>query len=157
MLNKLKDFFTNEISLTRDPSSGKADVDRNIQVATCALMIEMASIDDKFEPVEKQRIIDYFKKTFGMAQQAIDELMAIAANELDTKIDLWGFTNLINQHYAPEQKIKIMEIIWEVIYADGQLTAHEDYLVHKLYKMFNLTHAQMIEAKMKVLERRKKG
>lgn len=157
MLNKLKDFFANEISLTRDSSSGTADVDRNIQVATCALMIEMASIDDEFDPAEKKRIVDYFRKTLDMPQQAIDELMEIAAHELDEKIDLWGFTNLINQHYAPEQKIKIMEIIWEVIYADGQLTAHEDYLVHKLYKMFDLTHAQMIEAKMKVLKRQKKG
>ena len=153
MLNKLKDFFTQEISTGPDRQPG--DPDRRIHVATCALLIEMALIDDEFEPAEKQRITGYFQKAFGLPQQAIDELIEIAGHELDTKIDLWGFTNLINQHYAPEQKLKIMEIIWEVIYADGQLTAHEDYLVHKLYKMFDLTHAQMIEAKLKVIERRR--
>jgi uncharacterized tellurite resistance protein B-like protein len=154
MLNKLKNFFNQEIS--PGPDRQPADLDRRIQVATCALLIEMASIDEEFEPAEKMRIADFFRKAYAMSQQAIDELMEIAGEELDTKIDLWGFSNLINQHYALEQKLKIMEIIWEVIYADGQLTAHEDYLVHKLYKMFDLTHAQMIEAKMKVLERRRR-
>ena len=82
--------------------------------------------------------------------------MGLARQELDTRIDLWGFTNLINQHYDNEQKMKVIEMIWEVVYADGKLSAHEDYLVHKLYKMLNLSHERMIEAKMKVLDRREK-
>ena len=52
--------------------------------------------------------------------------------------------------------MKVIENVWDVIYADGKLSAHEDYLVQKLYKMLNLTHKQLIEAKMKALERFKK-
>ena len=42
--------------------------------------------------------------------------------ELDNSIDLWGFTNLINQHYSKPRKLQVIEMIWEVIYADGELS-----------------------------------
>ena len=153
MISKIRDFFGDKISL--DKASRPVDSDRNIKIATCALMIEMASIDEEFSEAEKERIVRLFEKEFGLTGSEIDRLLELAREELDTRIDLWGFTNLINQHYDNEQKMKVIEMIWGVVYADGELSAHEDYLVHKFYKMLNLSHGQMIEAKMKVLNRRK--
>ena len=51
---------------------------------------------------------------------------------------------------SPAEKRQIIEEVWRVIYADGALDAHEDYLVHKLAKLLNLNHPQLIEAKMTV-------
>lgn len=155
MLTKLKDYFANNMALDRAAKSETAE--HNIQVATCALLIEMASIDSEFDSQEKSRIVQYFRDEYGLPEARIDELFALAQNELDTRIDLWGLTNLINQHYDNSQKIKVIEIVWEVIYADGKLSAHEDYLIHKLYKMLNLAHGDMIEAKMRALEKYKKS
>jgi len=153
MLKKIADFFSNNISVKEDDQP--TDIDHHIKVATCALMIEMASIDDEFDEVEKDRIVSHFKDDFDLTDTEIEQLFGLAKDELSSRVDLWGLTNLINQHYSPDQKLKVIEMIWEVIYADGQLSAHEDYLVHKLYKMLNLQHNQMIEAKMKVLEKHK--
>jgi uncharacterized tellurite resistance protein B-like protein len=152
MLKRIADFFSNSISI--ETSHQPADIDHNLKVATCALLIEMASIDNEFDLVEKERITGYFRDNFGLTETEIKRLFDLAKEQLDTRIDLWGFTNLINLNYSTEQKMKVIEIIWEVIYADGKLSAHEDYLVHKLYKMLNLTHSQMIEAKLNVLKRR---
>lgn len=151
MLNKFKNFFSKNISLDSDEHT--ANSEHQIQTATCALLIEMASIDDEFDPVEKKRIVNHFKSDFHFTDDEVEELFKLATEELDNRIDLWSFTNLINQSYSTVQKIEVIETIWHVIYADGKLSAHEDYLVHKLYKMLGLTHAQLIEAKMKVLKR----
>jgi len=154
MLKRITDFFSNNISINiKEPG---ADTEHHVRIATCALLIEIASIDEEFDPVEKDRIADHFKDDFGLSEDKIKELFDLARYELSDRIDLWGFTNLINQHYTREQKMKVIENVWDVIYADGKLSAHEDYLVHKLYKMLNLTHKQLIEAKMKALERFKK-
>ena len=152
MLKKIADFFSTSISI--ETGHQPADIDHNIKVATCALLIEMASIDNEFDPVEKKRIVGYFRDNFGLTENEISRLFDLAKEQLDTRIDLWGFTNLININYSIEQKMQVIEMIWEVIYADGRLSAHEDYLMHKLYKMLNLTHSQMIEAKLKALKRR---
>jgi len=151
MLKKIADFFSNNISI--ETSFQPANIDHNIKLATCALLIEIASIDEEFDPVEKERIAGYFKDNYGLNENEINQLFDLAREQLDTRIDLWGFTNLINLNYSIEQKMKVIEMIWEVIYADGKLSAHEDYLIHKLYKMLNLQHSQMIEAKLKVLKR----
>ena len=89
----------------------------------------------------------------NLTESEISQLFDLAKEQLNTRIDLWGFTNLINLNYSIEQKMKVIEMIWEVVYADGKLSAHEDYLAHKLYKMLSLTHSQMIEATLKVLKR----
>ncbi len=154
MIKRITDFFSNNISI--DGKEPKADIERHIQIATCALLVEMASIDKEFDSVEKERIARYFKDDFNLSDDEIKELFDLANQELSNRIDLWSFTNLINQHYATEQKMKVIENVWDVIYADGKLSAHEDYLVHKLYKMLNLTHKQLIKAKIKVLRRFRK-
>jgi len=153
MLKLVADFFSNKMTISDDETQEAKD--HHIEIATCALLIEIASIDEAFDEDEKELIIRHFKNNFGLTDDEINELFELSNKELKERIDLWGFTNLINQRYSTDQKLKVIELIWQVIYADGELTAHEDYLVHKLYKMLNLTHKQMIDVKMKVLERGK--
>jgi len=151
MIDKLKEYFSAKISIQQDQKP--KDNSYHIKVATCALLIEMASIDDEFSENEKERIIKVCKSEYGFSEEDINELFALAQRELDSRIDLWGLTNLINKHYDTAQKMKVVEMIWEVVYADGNLSAHEDYLIHKFYKMLNLSHEQMIESKMAVKSR----
>lgn len=152
MLKHIKDYFKNNISI--DEKREEKDKSRNIRIATCALLIEMANIDDEFDQAEKERIIEIIQSVYKLTDKEIDQLMDLALKELDNRIDLWSFTNLINQNYTAQQKKEVIKTIWEVVYADGRLSAHEDYLVHKLYKMLGLTHKQLIEAKMKALEKK---
>ncbi len=154
MLAKIKEFFSNKIDLEKADSP--VDPEHAIRMATCALMIEMASVDEEFSEAERKSIADHFKREFSLSDDEINELFELSSKELDNSIDLWGFTNLINTHYDKPQKIKVIEMIWEVVYADKELSAHEDYLIHKFYKMLNLSHSEMIEAKMRALERLEK-
>jgi uncharacterized tellurite resistance protein B-like protein len=154
MLTSLKKYFADNISV--DKSATADDSARKLQIATCALLVEMANSDDQFSNEEKERIVGILKNRFGLDDNQVDELFEITRQEIKNSLDLYGFARMINKHYNEAQKIAVIEIIWEVIYADSQLSAYEDYLVHKYHKMLDLTHAQFIEAKTRVLERMNK-
>ena len=81
------------------------------------------------------------------------ELITIADQERKESLDLWQFTNLINQNYSHEDKIRVVETLWHVIYADGKVDKHEEYLMRKLTFLLDLEHKDMIEAKLTARER----
>lgn len=128
------------------------EVSHDIRLATCALLLEMSKIDDEFSDKEKEQIISILKKEYNVSDENIDLLLNLADDELKGSIDLWQFTNLINQNYILEEKIRIIEMIWKVAFADGKLNQHEDYLVHKLANLLRLNHKQLIDAKLRVKE-----
>ena len=78
------------------------------------------------------------------------ELLDLSHKKIEQSIDLWQYTNLMKKNYSLEEKIKVIESIWKVIYADGRLDPHEDYLVHKLSPLLGLSHKQLIDAKLRV-------
>ena len=78
--------------------------------------------------------------------------MKSSKKELDGSIDLWQFTNLINENYSLEEKLDVLKMVWEIAYADGKLDCHEDYLVHKFANLLRLNHKQLINVKLEVLQ-----
>lgn len=121
-----------------------------IQIATCIILLEVAKSDDEFSSIEKTTLSAILKKKFQLPAEAAEELMEIAHRKRDESIDLWEFTHLINNHYTKEQKKKIVEAVWKIIYADEKLDKYEDHFVHKLAKLLQLKHNDLIEAKLKI-------
>ena len=126
------------------------ETSHDIRIATCALFLEMSNIDGEFSKTERENIISIMKKHYDLSDEYVVTLLEASHEELKGSIDLWQFTNLINQNYSMEEKLRIIEVIWRVAYTDGKLDKHEDYLVHKLAKLLRLSHKQLIEAKVKV-------
>lgn len=136
-----------------DSISQERDEFERIQVATCALLLEVAKSDYEFSSMEKTTIAAILKKEFQISAEAIEELMEIAKRRRKESIDLWEFTHLINENYSNEEKIKVVEAAWKVIYADKKLDKYEDHLVHKLARLLRLRHSDLIEAKLRVLDK----
>ena len=86
-----------------------------------------------------------------LSKEEIEEVIDAAEEEVKNSLDLWQFTNTINSNFSREQKKAVMESVWKLVYTDGTLDKHEDYLMHKLHKLLNLTHSDLIEAKLKVI------
>jgi uncharacterized tellurite resistance protein B-like protein len=135
--------------LNRTPATSEKSDSRHILIATCALLLEIASVDEEFSYDELVMILSILEKNHGLTWNEAKEMLKTAQAEREKSIDLWKFTNLINQNYSEEEKINVMEIIWKVIYADGRLDGHEDYMVHNLARLLRLSHKQLIEAKLK--------
>ena len=136
-----------------DSISQERDEFERIQVATCALLLEVAKSDYEFSSIEKTTIAAILKKEFQISAETIEELMEIAKRRRGESIDLWEFTHLINENYSKEEKIKVVEAAWKVIYADKKLDKYEDHLVHKLARLLRLRHSDLIEAKLRVLDK----
>ncbi|MGD9043749.1 MAG: TerB family tellurite resistance protein [Desulfobacterales bacterium] len=153
MIDVLKKFFN---KTTAEVSGDlKQNTAHDIRVATCALLVEIARIDEKFTEAEMETILTILKQKYGLSQDHADALMAEAERELEKSVDLWQFTNLINANYSNEEKIKIIEILWQIVYVDGKMDQHEHYLMNKLQNLLRLTHDQLITAKLKVLHSEK--
>lgn len=150
----LKEKFLKRVKV--ESESQVEDEYERIQVATCVLLLEVAKSDDEFNSIEKATIEAVLKKKFQISSEAIEELMEIAKKRREESVDLFEFTHLINKNYSTEEKIKVVEAAWKVIYADDKLDMYEDHLVHRLVKLLRLDHEELIEAKLKVLYGEKK-
>lgn len=148
MIDLVKKFFGK--SSHDNSSNQKRQATHDIRIATCALLLEMSNIDGEFSALERENIISILKKDFDLSDEYTTTLLEASNEELKGSIDLWQFTNLINQNYSMEEKIRVIETVWDIVYADGKLDKHEDYLIHKLANLLRLTHKQLIEAKLKV-------
>jgi len=151
MIDLVKKFFDKRSH--DDSSNQRRQRPRDIRIATCALLLEMSNIDGEFSALERENIISILKRDFDLSDEHATTLLEASSEELKGSIDIWQFTNLINQNYSIEEKIRVVEMVWDVVYADGKLDKHEDYLVHKLATLLRLTHKQLIEAKLKVKNR----
>ena len=150
MIHKLKKFFGKS---SDRPMDRQETTVHDIRIATCALFLEMATIDGSFSESERESIISILRNDYELSDEHATALIEAADEELKKSIDMWHFTNLINQNYSKDEKLEIIETIWKVVYADGKLDKHEDYLVHKLAKLLRLSHKELIDAKLKVLGR----
>jgi uncharacterized tellurite resistance protein B-like protein len=150
MLQQIKVFFKDRMEITRSaPASLK---EQSIQMATCAVLLEAAMADGEFTGEEMEHIYCALQHLYGMDRETIEGLLSVAMEERKRAVDLWQFTNLINQHYDAEQKMLLLEHVWRVILSDGTLDQFEDYLARQLMPLLHLDHKQWINAKMRAKE-----
>lgn len=153
MLKLKKILLKTQSTPSPEPSTEAKEELEKIQVATCALLLEVARSDNEFSSLEKDTVNSILNKEFNIPPQAIQELIEFTEGKLKESVDLWEFTHLINENFSKQEKIKTIEWMWKVIYADEKLSGYEDHLVHKLARLLNLDHEELIQAKLKVLKR----
>ncbi len=149
MFDFLKDVFSKATSGCGENNVCKEDHD--VQIATCALFLEMAEIDDRFTDEEKEIILSILEDKYGLSRGYADGLIKEAEEGRNNSVDLWHFASLINQHCSIEEKLDIVELLWRIVFIDGKMNRYEDYLMHKLAILLRLSDSQLINAKLKVL------
>lgn len=130
--------------------SARADL-LDLRVAVCALFLEMARVDGEFSDEEKRRILSILKNDYHLSDKDASVLIQATNRKLEKSIDLWQFTRRINQCYSEEKKLGIIEMLWKIVYSDGNLDKHERYLVNKLSRLLRLSHEELIEAKTRAI------
>jgi len=151
--NKMLDIVKRFFSKVAEDNSKAIDqkTDHDILVATCALFVEIARIDEKFTREEMETLLSILEEKYGLSKEHADALIAEAEKELEESVDLWQFAKLINENYSNEEKIEITETLWRIVYVDGKMDRYEHYLMNKLKNLLRLSHDQLIDAKLKAL------
>jgi len=146
MLNRIKSL------LGSSPAKMPGRRHERIQVATCVVLLEMAHADEEFQAMEQALVRDLLQRKFALAEGEVGELIDFAQAQRRESLDLYQFTRQINDHFSRDEKLEMMEALWRIVYADGVLDKYEDYLVRQLATLLRLGHAEMIEAKVRVLD-----
>ena len=149
MLSSLKKIFA-KVS-TNGSEQVHESSEHDIRVATCALLVEIARIDETFTEQELELVLSILKEKYDLSAEHADALIVEAEAELKQSVDLWRFARLINENYSNEEKIEIVETLWQIVYVDGKMDQYEHYLMSKLKNLLRLSHNQLIDAKLKVL------
>ena len=149
MKHAIKRFF-NRISEGHTGSACNRN-DRDVRVATCALFLEMAHLDDTFTREEMEIILSILKEKYRLSDDHADQLLEEAGRELKESIDLWQFAKLINENYSIEEKMEVIRTLWEIVFVDGKMDRYENYLMHKVATLLRVSHEKLIDAKLAVL------
>jgi uncharacterized tellurite resistance protein B-like protein len=147
VLDAIRSFVTRRIlpsgEAPRDPAAGPSGV----QLAACALLLELAHADGTISPGEEAHIERAVRQHFGLDDATTRELLALADAERRHSIDHYQFTRLIAAEYDLGQKMVLAELMWGVILADGELATHETWLVRKLAHLLELEPGYLSEAR----------
>lgn len=151
MFDSLNNFFQDRLA----PSGIEADDAQRLRVATCVLLLEVAHADDEFSPEEQARIDALIGKRFQLNAEQTAELLAVAEEERRRDEDLFKFSRLIDESYTRPRKLAILDLLWEVVFSDGVLEAHEDALMHKMGTLLGIRHEELMAVKVRVKNRLK--
>jgi len=118
-----------------------------LHVAACAMLLEMAHADDEFTPDERRDIEEALGRHFDLAEDEVRTLIDLAEQERRQATDLFQFTTVIKQSYDEGQRMALAEVLWRVVFADGRLSEHENYLMRKLSNLLDLRPGYLAEAR----------
>lgn len=150
MANSIKQFFDKWLSPVANSEQEVGE--HALQLATAALMIEMMRIDYEIKDEERLSVTAIIRTTFQLSVEETDELVRLAEQEAKQATSYYEFTSLINKNFTPEQKIQVVENMWQVAFADGELDKYEDHLIRKIADLLYVPHRDFIAAKHRVQE-----
>ncbi len=145
MLEHLRSFFKSSMLPAEDAPAPTRD--RDLRLAACALLLELAYADDEFTSDERTHLEGAVRRHFGLDHHQADDLIHHAERARQAAPDLWQFTNLIRESYSLGQKMVLAEIMWGLVFSDGELSAREDYLMRKVSKLLRLDMGYLSEAR----------
>ena len=150
MLNYFKEMFQHNHS--DKENTPVIDLNKKIQIATCALFLEVADADDDFDPREREKIISIMEDTFNLTRSEVDELLKMSNESVENSVSIYEFTDVINKSFSHEEKYDIMLNLWRLVYVDNYLHKYEEYTLRKIANDLNLEHKDFINAKLQVKE-----
>ncbi|MBW3533862.1 MAG: TerB family tellurite resistance protein [Gemmatimonadetes bacterium] len=148
MLDSIRSFFNAAMNPPEDADPNVRH--RDIRLAACALLLELAYADDEFSEDERQHLRGAIRRQYGLDHAQADKLLRMAEKERAEAVDLWQFTNLIKETYTLGQKMVLAEIMWGLVYSDGDLARREDYLMRKISHLLDLEAGYLSAARQRV-------
>jgi uncharacterized tellurite resistance protein B-like protein len=146
MIDRVLDFLTGR----RAPAL--ADAPDELELAVAALLIEAARMDDQFDAAERATIERLLKARFDLSHEAVHRLMDSAEAAVRQSTQFFPFTRQIVQHISHEDRAHILEMMWEVAYADGALDPHEDALLRRIAGLIHVSDQERGLARRRALE-----
>jgi len=145
MFRTLKDLLN---SLTEGTAAlSPADQTHQLQLATAVLLVEVLRAEPTLDAAERTTLLRALREKFALSEDEIERLIELAQNTAKTAYDYQRFTSQLNDRFSQEQKIRVVEAMWQVAYADAHLDANENHVISKVAGLLHVTHGEYISAK----------
>jgi uncharacterized tellurite resistance protein B-like protein len=122
-------------------------------MAAAALMVEAAARDGDFSAGERATIERLLQSHFALDAKAAATMVDEVVSLHDNASDVFRFTSALNKRFSPEERLQIVELLWEVVYADGEAHHYETSLMRRLAGLLYLEDAEVGAARKRVLAR----
>jgi uncharacterized tellurite resistance protein B-like protein len=146
MLDKLRQFIADVVS----PDQHQALDDTGYRLAATALLVHVISLDGEPSAVEKRKLHSLLESRFKLDPGAADQLIASATLVEGEAVDLYHFTSVIMRSVDEEGRLRIVEMMWELVYADGQVSEFEDNVVWRAADLLGVSSRDRIDLKHRV-------
>jgi uncharacterized tellurite resistance protein B-like protein len=150
MLDGLRQFIADIVSPSHEP--GDLD-DTGYRLAATALLVHVISLDGEPTENEKRKLHSLIESSFGLDRGAADKLIASATLVEGDAVDLYHFTSVIMRTVDQPGRLKLVEMMWELVYADGQVSEFEDNVVWRAADLLGVASRDRIELKHRVAGR----
>ena len=147
MLKKISKIFKKKVTETPDEESLSS-----ISKACSSLLIEVALSDKDFDEEEISSMKEILKTTHGISDEAINELVSNAKQTVDESTSLYNYTREVNNNFSYDDKLLLLQSLWDIAYADGNVDKYEEHLIRKISDLIYISHSDFIQVK---LERKK--
>jgi uncharacterized tellurite resistance protein B-like protein len=148
VLDAIRSFFQDRLSHAED----EHQPDR-VAIAACALLLEIAHADG-LGPAEHASILKAVREDLGVADDDVQELLRLAEDARRDSVDLYQFTRLVSENFSLDQRVRLVEAIWRVVYSDGVLSAVENQLARRIGELVGLQPPDVQAARARVLASR---
>jgi len=149
MIEKLKQLFSTTLGV--DTETVLADREQAKKLAAAALMIEIIAVDDEQHETEKKMLRQVLARQFNVTHQAADELIHQAEQAHESATDFYHFTAEINDHFDADEKIDLIESLWQLAWADQHIHELEQHVIRRLANLLHVSHKDFIAAKLRVV------
>jgi uncharacterized tellurite resistance protein B-like protein len=150
MLDGLRQFIADVVSPAHEPRDFD---DTGYRLAATALLVHVVSLDGEPTAVEKRKLHGLIESSFGLDPGTADRLIASATLVEGEAVDLYHFTSVIMRSVDEAGRLRIVEMMWELVYADGQVSEFEDNVVWRAADLLGISSRDRIDLKHRVAER----
>ena len=155
MLDGLRQFIADVVSPAAH--ADRTFDDTGYRLAATALLIHVISIDGEPSDIEKRKLHSLIESRFGLDPGTADQLIASAMLVEGEAVDLYHFTSVIMRSVNEEGRLRIVEMMWELVYADGQVSEFEDNVVWRAAELLGVSSRDRIDLKHRVAGRRRRA
>jgi uncharacterized tellurite resistance protein B-like protein len=147
MLKTLKDLF--DAWAPAPTGTPRPHDEHDLRLATAVLLVEVMRSDHALAEAEQDAVRAALQARFALSADESERLAELAHGSARAATDYYAYTSRIDAAFDMDEKIRIVELMWQVAYADGHLDAHEQHVMRRLSDLLHVPHGAYVHAKMR--------
>lgn len=150
MLKTIRSFFAD----LEGPEGERPFTGTDHRLAAAALLYRVIAIDGVVSPDERKKLGEVLMRQYQLDEAESAELMEAAENAERDAVDLFGFTSVLKRRLDAEGRLRVIEMMWEMVYADGETNEFEDNVVWRVAELLGISSRDRILLKQRVRDHR---